>query len=647
MFYYQTFVNEIAYKGDEALTYASDTKLSPGTIVLVPLKQEVVNGFILKETAKPPFKTRKIHEILPLPSLPPEQISLASWMTSYYPAGIGVVAQHFLPKLLTKKHQLLAGSSLENQIPGNDLPELTEEQVDVVSKTQLPGTYILHGETGSGKTRVYIELAKESLKTGRSVIVLTPEIGLTPQLFYSFEQTFGTNTSIILTHSQLTESQRRKAWLYALQADKPIIVMGPRSALFTPTRNIGLIIVDESHETSYKQDQMPHYHASKIAAHLAKAHDARLILGSATPSITDYYLAQQHGRPILRMIRPARGDAKKQTKINVIDIKDRSHFARSQYISNELIGAIGEALAAGQQSLLFLNRRGTARTVLCQQCGWQALCPHCDLPLTYHGDVYKLRCHTCGHAQSISSSCPVCKSADITLKSIGTKAVYDEIAHLFPHARVQRFDADNKKTERIEQNYDAIRDGSVDILVGTQLLAKGFDLPNLSVVGVVIADTSLYFPDYSAQERTYQLMRQVIGRVGRGHREDTVIIQTYDPDNFVVKAAMTSDWASFYKHELEERQRFVFPPYCFLLKMSVRRASDAAAQHAAEKFVDQLKNAGIRVAIDGPTPSFHEKVGNKYQWQVVLKAKDRKELLRAIKLLPSGWSYDIDPLNLL
>lgn len=647
MFYYQTFVNETAYKGNEALTYASSTKLSPGAIVLVPLKQALVTGFILRETRRPSFKTREIHEVLELPTLPAELVALASWMASYYPAGIGVIAQHFIPKSLTKKHQYLPEITLGSQIKSSEPPELTSEQKSVVSNAQITGTYILHGETGSGKTRVYIELAKESLKAGKSVIVLTPEIGLTPQLFNSFEQTFSANTPIILTHSQLTESERRKAWLNALCANRPIIIMGPRSALFTPVRNIGLIIVDESHETSYKQDQMPHYHASKIAAQLAKSYGARLILGSATPSITDYFLAQTHSRPILRMVKPARGNAEQHTKINLIDIKDRTHFVRSRYISDELIGAIAEALADGQQSLLFLNRRGTARVVLCQQCGWQALCPHCDLPLTYHGDVYKLRCHTCGYTQSISSSCPVCRSADITLKSIGTKAVFDEIAHLFPHARVQRFDADNKKAERIEQNYDAIRDGSVDILVGTQLLAKGFDLPNLRVVGVIIADTSLYFPDYSAQERTYQLMRQVIGRVGRGTREDTVIIQTYDPDNFVIKSAIKSDWASFYENELKERQRFLFPPYCFLLKMSVRRVSDAAAQHAAEKFVDELKSAGIRVSIDGPTPSFHEKVGNKYQWQVVLKAKDRKELIKAIGLLPSGWSYDIDPLNLL
>jgi primosomal protein N' (replication factor Y) len=258
-----------------------------------------------------------------------------------------------------------------------------------------------------------------------------------------------------------------------------------------------------------------------------------------------------------------------------------------------------------------------------------------------------MRCHACDYKAPSPVSCPNCHNASVVFKSIGTKAIVDEITKLFPDAHLMRFDTDNKKHERIEQHYDAIKKGEVDILVGTQTLAKGLDLPKLSLVGVIVADTSLYFPDFSSEERTYQLLSQVLGRVGRGHRDGHVIIQTYAPDSPLLKAIIEKDWDTYYQKEITERKLYTFPPFCYLLKLTCKRSSAASAQKASETFAKKLQSEGLRISVEGPAPAFHEKSQSKYQWQLVVKAKNRAALLEVIALLPSGWSYDIDPLNLL
>jgi primosomal protein N' (replication factor Y) len=258
-----------------------------------------------------------------------------------------------------------------------------------------------------------------------------------------------------------------------------------------------------------------------------------------------------------------------------------------------------------------------------------------------------MRCHSCGFQSLPPSSCPECHNTSIIFKSIGTKAIADEATRLFPEATIMRFDTDNKKSERIEQHYEAVRDGEVDILVGTQTLAKGLDLPKLGLVGVIVADTSLYVPDYSSQERTFELLTQVLGRVGRGHRASRAIIQTYNPESPLLKAVLEKDWDAFYNRELAEREAFLFPPFCYTLKIWCRRASQAAAQNATKKYAEEIRKKYRGVIVEGPTPAFHEKIAGKFQWQLVLKAKNRIALLKVIRDLPAGWSHDIDPTNLL
>ncbi len=646
MYYYFVWVRSQRYHSSQALTYRSNQRLSTGSIVQVELQKEVVIAVVTGTTSEPRFQTKAINRVFELPALPAHLLKLANWLRSYYPAPLGIISQQLLPANLSEKQ---LASSLESKAFSKPdlsrLPPLTAEQQSSLSAMQDRDTYLLHGITGSGKTRLYMELAAKSVQDGKSAIILTPEISLTSQLANSFRRGFGNR--VIVAHSHQTPSERQKAWLDCLRATEPVIVVGPRSALFSPVSKPGLIVLDEAHEGAYKQEQAPQYLTGRVAAYLAGLTWSTLLLGSATPSISDYYLAKQKNKPIIRLNQLAQPDIHPQTEVTIVDRKDHGLSTRSPLISSPLLKAMEMALKRGEQSLLYLNRRGTARLVMCENCGWQAACPHCDIPLTYHGDHHELRCHSCSYHGPVPSGCPTCGHPSVIFKTAGTKAIVSEAERLFPNARVSRFDTDNLKAERFEQHYDAIKAGEVDILVGTQLLAKGLDLPKLSTLGILLADTSLYMPDFTASERTFQLISQVLGRIGRGHVAGRAIIQTYHPDHPILIDALAGDYPHFYKRELAERRQFLFPPFCYLLKLTVRRASIKSAEAAATKLKTEIESDGYKVRVEGPAPSFYERFQNKYQWQLIIKAVNRSELLKIIAALPSGWSYDIDPMDLL
>lgn len=644
MHYVEIIVADSTYHGNEALTYGSEKPLSVGTLAIIPLRNKQVLGIVTAvDVAKPTFAVKPVISIPDAPAVPQQMIHLIEWMRQYYPSPFGTIVQQVLPRSLPKR-PVKPLSHKSGAVAFSALPPLTDDQQRALMAIQSPGLHILHGDTGTGKTRVYLELTQRVFAQDKSAIILTPEIGLTSQLAQDFQRVFGDR--VVVIHSQLSESVRQKLWLTILKEEKPLVIIGPRSALFSPLRNLGLIVIDEAHETAYKQDQSPYYHASHVAGALSGFYQIPLVLGSATPLVTDYFMAEQKKRPIIRMTQTA-ATGKHQRNLRVVDLRDHDKFSKKSHLSDELIDAINVTLSKKEQVLLFLNRRGTARVVMCENCGWQALCPHCDLPLVYHHDAHLMRCHSCDFSGKPPLSCPDCGHAEIVFKSIGTKAITEEVQKLFPEARVQRFDTDNKKEERIERHYQAVHDGDVDILIGTQTLAKGLDLPKLGLVGVLVADTSLFVPDFSSQERTYQLLSQVIGRVGRGHRDSTVIIQTYNPLSPVLKAVLENDWPLFYKTELNERKQFMFPPDCFLLKIWCRRATQKGAQDAATKFAKQLRSTRLAIVVEGPVPSFHEKSGDKYQWQIIVKSRRRSELLKVIAVLPSNWQHDIDPMNLL
>lgn len=644
MYFYEVFVSSQRYHGDKPLTYSSALELSIGAIVRVPLGKISVTGFVVQTVQKPTFATKEILDALQENPLPNELIQLHEWLCGYYPGPSGITSQLLLPAGLettSRRKQQAADQSTEPVT----LPPLTNEQQAAI-KLISGGTatsYLLHGETGSGKTRVYLELAKETLQTGKSAIILTPEIGLTTQLTARLKETFP--GLVTLLHSNQTTAERRDNWRSISANTQPQVVIGPRSALFAPIKSVGLIVIDECHDAAYKQDQMPYYQTSRVAAKLARLHQAKLVLGSATPLVNDYYAFTEKSLPIVRMHQLAKGNSELTTR--VVDLKDRQQFTRSPWLSDSLLKDVETAMRDGFQSLLFLNRRGTARLVTCGSCGWQAVCPRCDLPLTYHGDKHKLQCHTCGFTDRTPLSCPECHKPEITYKSIGTKTLFQEVERLFPEASIARFDSDNTKAEAMDAQFDSIVSGKIDILIGTQVLSKGLDLPLLQVVGVVLADTGLYFPDYSAEERTFQMLHQVIGRVGRGHTAGKVTLQSYNPDSASVKAAVERDYESFYDSQIKERSLYRFPPYYFVLKVSIERAVQSNARKAADTLAEELLSAGLIIELSGPSPAFVEKSNNKYQWQIIIKAKQREQLVKAIKMLPKNCSYDIDPTNLL
>ena len=645
MYYYFVWVRSSRYHGKEALTYASEIKLSAGSIVQVELQKELVLAVVTGPTTEPRFKTKPVARVFDLPPLPSHLLRLSNWLQSYYPAPLGILAQQLLPVAFSEKQLAASAGIATPETPDlSQLPPLTDEQQAALASMAERDTYLLHGTTGSGKTRLYIELAARAAAEGKSAIILTPEISLTTQLADNFRQIFGAR--VLVTHSKQAPAERQKAWLDSLRASEPVVIIGPRSALFSPVAKLGLIVLDEAHEASYKQEQAPQYQAGRVAAYLSQITHASLVLGTATPSVSDYYLAEQKNRSIIRLSGQARPDIHPKTEVEIIDRKDHSLFSRSPFLSLPLLKAMEAALKRGEQSLLYLNRRGTARLVLCENCGWQAICPHCDVPLTYHGDHHQLRCHSCSYHADVPGSCPTCGHANVIFKTAGTKAIVDDVQRLFPQARVARFDTDNAKAERLEEQYASVQQGDVDILVGTQLLAKGLDLPKLSTLGIVLADTSLYLPDFSAEERTFQLISQVLGRIGRGHVAGRAIIQTYSPDHPILKDAIDGDYQHFYQTELAERQQFLFPPFCYLLKISVRRATSKAAEEAAEKLRQDIEGH-YKVRVEGPAPAFYERFQNKYQWQLIIKATNRSELLKIIAALPANCAYDIDPMDLL
>lgn len=647
MRYYEVFIASGRYHSGAPLTYSSEEPLGLMTAVTVPLRNRSATGFVIQEVGKPNFSVKPIKALVSKKPLPQHCLPLARWLEEYYIASLGDALSQFAPskpsvrQIETEEitHHALPNAQLEFESP------LTADQKNALKQIRASSstTSLLHGATGTGKTRVYLELARETIKRGHSVMLLTPEIALTTQLAAAAKQFL--QAPVFVLHSQLTDAKRKEIWLAILESGQPVVVVGPRSALFAPVHNLGLVVLDEAHEPAYKQEQNPRYHAVRAASQLGLLTSARVVLGSATPSITDYYLAKEKGA-VITMNQPALGDAE-EAETEIVDIKERSNFSRNPNLSNQLIDVIKATLAAKKQVIIYLNRRGSARIILCNKCGWQLLCPNCDIPLVYHGDTHSVRCHICGYHQDPPKACPVCANTDIIYKSIGTKALADSVIKLFPQSKVQRFDSDNAKGERLDELYSQLLKGEIDILVGTQLLAKGLDLPKLGLVGIITAETTLALPDYSSEERAYQLLYQVIGRVGRGHGKGKVVVQSYEPNSLVVQAATQRDWQTFYKHVLAERQQFRFPPFSYLAQLVCRRATLKGAEQASQRLFKELVAANLQVEVIGPAPSFYARRGKYHYWQIVLKSKDRRHLEKLVKLAPADWVINLDPVNLL
>lgn len=646
MWFYEVAPTRIVRADQATFTYESDKPLNPGTLVTIPIGKQTSIGLVMKSVGKPTYATKPITDTVEPQPIPQSLVELALWLADYYRTPLATVLQTILPRGLTTKRRMQEKTEKINLRTRTQIVLNTQQTKAVASiMNQQSGTVLLQGVTGSGKTEVYKEVARRTIAAGNSVIVLVPEISLTSQIIDEFTYDF---PNLIVTHSHMTEAQRHIAWKQALEATEPVVVIGPRSALFMPVPNVGAVIVDEAHEPSYKQEQAPRYSALRAASVLGKLSKSRVIFGSATPLITDRYLAERNNSLIVHLTISARGNAQ-ASQVTLVDMTKRENFKKHRFLSNKLLEAIEHNIDSGNQTLIFHNRRGSASTTLCEHCGWSAQCPRCFVPLVLHADTYTMSCHICDTKQKVPTTCPVCNSANIIHKGIGTKLIEAELKKLFPKATIARFDGDNSNAETVNERYNELYSGEIDIAIGTQVVAKGLDLPKLHTVGVIQADSGLALPDYTSAERTFQLLAQVVGRVGRDERETHIVVQSYQPTHPVVQFGLKQDYEGFYQYALAERAKGGFPPFRFLLQLTDVYKSEAGAIKAAKQLSATLKNTlPPNIEVLGPTPAFYERQHDTYRWQLVLKSPKREALADVLKHVPPNhWQADLDPSSLL
>lgn len=626
MRYYEVAPTKIVRANTSVLTYTSPKALVAGSFVIIPVGKQSLLGLVVQEVQRPSYQTKPVETTLKIPTLPAELIKTALWIADYYHTPLATVLQTILPRGITKQRR--TRTTTPRPVYRNRTNFLLNKYQNSALEAILAttsGTVLLHGVTGSGKTAIYIEYAKRLLAQGKSVIVLVPEIALTSQLVGEFQHFF---SDIIVTHSKQTEAERHIAWTAAATATSPQVVIGPRSALFLPLRSIGAIIIDEAHEPSYKQEQAPRYSALRVASIISHYHNGITIQGSATPLVSEYFLAEQHQRPILHLPYSARTDVIKP-RTTLVDMTKRNLFTSHRFFSDELLATIHRTLESNQQVLIFHNRRGSASTTLCEHCGWSATCPRCFIPLTLHADSHELRCHICNHSERVYLSCPQCQSTNIIHKGIGTKLIASELQRLFPKKKIMRFDGDIDAEDSVERQYQSLYDGTAQIIIGTQVIAKGLDLPQLGAVGVVQADAGLSLPDFTSSERTFQLLAQVVGRVGRTTSPTQVIIQSYQPTNVAVRYGIDQDYEAFYRETLPIRKSGSFPPYTFILKLTCVYKTEAAAIRNSKALADTIRKQYSDVTVLGPTPAFYERQHDTYRWQLTIKSPKRSQLIES------------------
>lgn len=527
-----------------------------------------------------------------------------------------------------------------------------------------PTNFLLHGVTGSGKTEVYLEALERCIALGRRAIVLVPEIALTPQTIRRFRERF---ERVAVLHSGLSDGERFDQW-HGIAAGRYDVVIGARSAVFAPQPDLGLIIIDEEHEWTYKQsDPAPRYHARDVAIELARREGATVVLGSATPDVGSYKRATRGEYTLLTLeerVRPAAiGDvdtaregvathlaSSAMPRVDVVDLREELRAGNTSMFSTELRLAVDAAMARDEQAILFLNRRGMAGHVQCRDCGFVPHCTGCDTALTYHRQYDRLVCHNCNKRWKLPLKCKQCGSPRVRLLGVGVEKVEAEAARLFPHARLLRWDRDATKTrgahDRILASFLA---READILIGTQMLAKGLDMPGVTVVGVVNSDTALHLPDFRAGERTFQLLTQVAGRAGRGERPGRVIIQTYTPDHYAIDAASRYDYDGFVARELESRQRAGYPPFGRLVQLTLTHPNERWARDEALRMQRALTHRraeqGADVDVIGPAPAYVPRIRGRWRWQIILRGRSPADLVRDFAL-PPHWSVDVDPASL-
>ncbi len=639
-------------------------KLRPGQLVRVSFGgRRVVMGLVSSfEMHRLPKEVKGLKPILelitPLPVISEKHVALANWLARYYVTPLGLAVKAMLPKFVNKpKDPEITGYERFN-------PDyvLTDHQKHAVAAiTRLLGTsatVLLHGITGSGKTEVYMQVIERVLEAGQQVIVLVPEISLTTQAIERFARRFGIE-KIALMHSRLKDSERLFMWQKIWESEKQIVI-GPRSAVFAPVQNLGLIIIDEEHDPSFKQyDQHPKYHAREVARKLSELWHCPLVFGDATPSVASYYSAvlNTDGKTqILKLPDRIMADVG-LPKVRVVDMRKEIASKNFSIFSEALKAEMIMKLKQNKQIILFLNRRGAATFVLCRDCAFVSFCAHCQVPLVYHLTTQNLICHHCGKIYEIPVSCPSCGSARIKYFGIGTEAVEEELKKFLTAELkdkdlpvIVRMDRDSTaKPDAHKRIYEDWVAGKTRVLIGTQMISKGWDVSHVGLVGIVSADTILHLPDYRSNERTFQVLTQVAGRAGRGSDPGTVILQTYNPENFAIQAAKSHDYEGFFAQEIEVRKKFFYPPFSKLIKLVFSHPDSQKALEQAERaaqILSEKKSAGMEII--GPIPSFILKLRGRYRFQIILRAHPNTDtdFYSLLQDMPDA-DIDIDPESLL
>ena len=502
--------------------------------------------------------------------------------------------------------------------------KLTEEQQNAYNKVALDITtnsyeqFLLYGVTGSGKTEVYLQLIGKALEQNKTAIVLVPEISLTPQMINRFIARFNKDEIAVL-HSKLSIGERYDEW-NKIKDGKAKIIIGARSAIFAPTENIGIIIIDEEHDSSYKSEAIPKYDAKEIAKKIAKENNCPLVLGSATPDLVTYYKTRQGKITLLELTK--RANNSKLPEIEIVDLKMELANGNRSMLSVKLHDEIEQNLKEHRQTILFLNRRGFSTFIMCRECGYTVKCKNCNISMTYHKTENKLKCHYCGYEENVVTTCPECHGDKIRYFGTGTQKLEQEINKIFPEASTIRMDIDTvTKKNSHEEILNKFKNEKIDILIGTQMVVKGHHFPNVTLVGVIAADSSLNIDDYRANERTFQILTQVAGRAGREQLDGTVVIQTYNPDNFSIICAQKQDYEMFYNTEIALREQLKYPPFCDIILIGFNSLSEKELIDASAKIYNYLKNNldGQEFTVLKPMPSPIDKIQNRYRWRIIIK----------------------------
>jgi primosomal protein N' (replication factor Y) len=626
----------------------------PGHRVLVPFGRRKSYGYVVSVgTVDPGLETKPIERADADPLLLPHQMELARAVSEHYWAPLIECMRAMVPPRIRggrssgagpsarqRRHSLLLAltTTHDHQLA----PELTPDQSAALATFESSRAMLLHGVPASGKTEVYLAAAERALAGGLRVLVLVPEISLTPQLIERFARRLGAQIAVL--HSQLTELERAQQWWRARRGQADLVI-GSRSAVFAPIPRLGLVVVDEEGASAYKQDRVPRYDAAWVARRLAELTGARLILGSATPAVATYFQTRKGSLALAELPRRVVGVG---AEIELVDMREDLAQGNRLPLSRPLLKTVDRAIENEEQAILFLNRRGLATTVLCRECGHAVECPQCSVAMVEHTELDGLACHYCGYTRPRPGVCPYCGSRQIRGLGMGTQRLEGVVKRLWPQARVLRLDSDVAKgPDAYFEIFEAFAERRADILVGTQLVAKGFDLEAVTAVGVVDADLPLHFPDYRSAENTFALVTQVAGRAGRRGRPAHVVVQTSNPDHYALKRAADHDYQGFYADELPARQAFKFPPFADLAVLTYSHEDQETAARVARDATDELAaglvGAGIEgIRVLGPSPGFPLRLRGLFRWQLTLKGSG---LGRAREFAPRGrgWSFDVDP----